>query len=55
MLYAPDSALDVRWRRGGPGRELLGDGTDVWPGAGAGQVGDVFCGGAEDGELSGVE
>ena len=41
VLHAPDAAVGGGGGRGGPGGELFGDGADVRPFAGAGEVGAV--------------
>lgn len=51
MLDAPDTVGGVR----GPGRELLGKGTDVGPFAGAGGGGEARSCGSEGGEVEAGE
>ncbi len=47
MLHAPDPGLAGGHEGAVPGRKLFADGADVWPGAGAGEGGDVGGGGPE--------
>lgn len=55
MLDAPDAAVGVGWWTRGPGWELLWNGADVGPVAGAGEAGDVLRCGAEGGDLHRIE
>ncbi len=47
VLHAPDAGLARGHEGAVPGGELLADGADVWPEAGAGEGGQAGGGGAE--------